>query len=144
MHRHSARRPALLLGTVAMVATGLLASSPAVGAAEVVGTPFTVNFQSEGAPVPAGHVADVGLPFDATRGYGWQAIATSLPVSIVGNGRDRNLQADQHVDTLIHAQLVKGAGVTTPAKWSAPCPTGPTTSPSAWATSGRTTTATTG
>ncbi len=58
-----------------------------------------INFQSEGAPVPAGYLPDVGTAF-GSRGngfsYGWDQSNTS--------GRDRQANADQRLDTLIHMQ----------------------------------------
>src|SRR5688500_9623666 len=61
-----------------------------------------VNFQPAGAAVPAGYVADVGLPF-GSRGnglsYGWNADNSA-------HTRDRNAgnSPDQRYDTLTHLQ----------------------------------------
>jgi hypothetical protein len=84
-----------------------------------VGT-IRINFQSEGALTPSGYLRDYGLGFGArTNGevagsgtasdasglsYGWVVPGTSSPRSMVGQGRDRNLVADQRLDTLLHMQ----------------------------------------
>jgi len=85
-------------------------------------TSLHVNFASQGAPVPSGYTADFGQAFDATRGSGWEADADGTPLSLVGNGRDRNdpTSPDQRYDTFIHMQLPAGStGVTTPGRWEA-------------------------
>jgi hypothetical protein len=58
------------------------------------------NFQPQGAPVPSGWLADSGLAFSATRGYGWTA-ADGLRRQC----GDRNAISDQVRDTFCHAQL---------------------------------------
>jgi hypothetical protein len=63
--------------------------------------PVKINFQPSGRPVPSGYLADVGLVF-GNRGngfsYGWNQVISSAT-------RDRNLNADQKLDTLVHTQL---------------------------------------
>ena len=81
--------------------------------------PLRVNFQSPSAPVPAGYVRDFGEPYGlrtlANQGggilsYGWVTPGTHTPLDLAtmgttpGNGRDRNLVADQRYDTLMHMQ----------------------------------------
>jgi glucose/arabinose dehydrogenase len=85
-----------------------------------------VNFQNESAPVPTGYAKDFGEPFDAARGRGWIAQDSPDPLSIVGNGRDRNAVADQRLDTLVHMQLPAGSGggVAVPARWEHALPSG--------------------
>jgi hypothetical protein len=56
--------------------------------------PLHVNFQPASAPVPAGYGKDSGLRFDPGRGWGWLDGA-SLQT------RDRNILADQRLDTLV-------------------------------------------
>jgi N-acetylneuraminic acid mutarotase len=89
------------------------------------------NYQPASAPVPAGYSVDSGLPFDAARGFGWVredslGAATHTPLDVSANTRDRNLVADQRLDTLLHMQLPAGtaSGVTTPAAWECALPTG--------------------
>jgi N-acetylneuraminic acid mutarotase len=94
-----------------------------------------VNFQSETAPVPAGYLRDFGQAYGARTGtdqgnglvYGWIRQADlSTPLSLVGNGRDRNVNSDQRLDTLVHMQLLSGSsgGVTTPGAWQIAVPNG--------------------
>ncbi|TDT18486.1 fibronectin type III domain protein [Ilumatobacter fluminis] len=76
------------------------------------GDTIRVNFQSETAPVPAGYVRDFGQPFGARTGadqgtgltYGWLDEDDDTPVDITPNGRDRGLNTDQRLDTLMHVQ----------------------------------------
>jgi hypothetical protein len=69
-----------------------------------------VNFQSPDAPVPNGYIADWGQPYGPKeRGgqqltFGWVHEGTTVPVSIVSQGRDRDLVTDQRQDTLIHME----------------------------------------
>lgn len=71
--------------------------------------PLRVNFQPAGAAVPAGYVADAGLPFSGAAGRGWLG---STPVET----RDRNLLADQRYDTF--------AFTSAPREWDAVLPPG--------------------
>ena len=69
-----------------------------------------INFQSESAAVPAGHLRDFGEPFGPRTGtdqshglrYGWVAPVDGTPLDLVGLGRDREAVADQRLDTLVH------------------------------------------
>jgi hypothetical protein len=71
-----------------------------------------VNFQSPDAPTPEGYIADYGEPYGPRTGswqghdltYGWVHEGTHQPVSIIGQGRDRNMVQEQRVDTLIHME----------------------------------------
>ena len=95
-----------------------------------------VNFQTDTAPLPAGHVKDSGLPYSAGRGYGWvtqDSVAaaphgthTSLDMTL--NARDRNLAPDQQLDTLIHMQYPPASPRTdvqkTPGAWEIDVPNG--------------------
>ena len=84
-----------------------------------------VNFQPAGSPVPSGYVVDSGLAYSATRGYGWVTQAslsgTHVPLDLSPNTRDRDLEADQRLDTLIHMQYPAGGSsptaVKTPGAW---------------------------
>jgi hypothetical protein len=79
-----------------------------------------VNFQSEGADVPAGFVRDFGEPFGSRTGadqggglsYGWVDPDSGAPLSLVGNGRDRDRTGiPQELDTIIHMQYGDVGGV---------------------------------
>ena len=108
----------VLLGLVPLVfLIATLGLATGAAAAETLTVVAQINFQSQGAPVPAGWVADVGQAFDASRGYGWVAMSSTAPLSLVGNGRDRNTNPDQRLDTFVHMQLGQGAGVPTPGRW---------------------------
>jgi hypothetical protein len=105
------------------VAFGVLV--PSAEADTLVTLPLQVDFQDAASTPATGYVADSGAAYDANRGYGWVAEATGLPLSIVGNGRDRNVVADARLDTFIHMQLPAGAdGVATNAAWKANVPNG--------------------
>ena len=87
-----------------------------------------MNFSDAATAPPAGYVRDSGDAFTAARGYGWVALGTSTPLSLAGNGRNRNPaagQPDVRLATFMHAQLPSGsAGVTTPGSWEAAVPNG--------------------
>lgn len=60
-----------------------------------------INFQPAGAPTPSGYLADSGQVFGLHSGgltYGWNQ-------SISSATRDRNVNPDQRLDTLVHTQL---------------------------------------
>lgn len=59
--------------------------------------PIRINFQLAGAPTPTGYVADTGLAFGTRNGlsFGWN-------VSHADVTRDRNINANQLLDTLSH------------------------------------------
>jgi len=85
--------------------------------------PAKINFQPGSASVPSGYLADVGAGFNDARGFGWvwqasltSATHTRLDLSL--NARDRNLEADQRLDTLIHMQYpTAGTYVNIPGAW---------------------------
>jgi fibronectin type 3 domain-containing protein len=53
-----------------------------------------INFQPSGAPVPASYQQDTGARYNAARGYGWNK-------DLNWNTRDRNVNADQRLDTFV-------------------------------------------
>jgi len=64
----------------------------------LAGDAYLVNFQLAGAPTPTRYLADVGLTYGDRGGgsiYGWTIDHTDV-------SRDRNLNLDQRLDTLIH------------------------------------------
>ena len=64
----------------------------------LAGDTYLVNFQPAGSPAPNRYLEDTGLVF-GSRGdglsYGWSIDHTNV-------ARERNLQADQRLDTLVH------------------------------------------
>ncbi|GAB7044459.1 hypothetical protein JCM9533A_83100 [Catenuloplanes niger JCM 9533] len=98
--------------------------------AAVTATPaafgLKINFSDAATVPPTGYRRDFGEAFTTTRGYGWVALGTAVPLSLVGNGRNRGSgQPDLRLATLIHAQLPAGSGgVTTPGSWEAAVPNG--------------------
>jgi glucose/arabinose dehydrogenase len=105
-----------------------LAAVPAVAAA----VDRNVNFQLAGAPVPAGYTADSGAAYSSTTGQGWvredSLGAAHVPLSLTGNGRDRNVAGDQRLDTFMHMQYpaagAPAGAVTTPGAWELAVPSG--------------------
>ncbi len=96
-------------------------STPAVAVTPNLASAFAqkVNFQSAAAPVPAGYLRDYGQAFGARTGadqgsglsFGWLSQAGRQPLDLsvggttnVGNGRDRDLETDQRLDTFMHMQ----------------------------------------
>jgi hypothetical protein len=78
------------------------------------GASLKVNFQPDGATVPAGYVKDSGDGYgDRGNGYtyGWDT-------DVSGDARDRNAHADQRYDTLIHMWR------TDPRTWEVELPNG--------------------
>jgi glucose/arabinose dehydrogenase len=94
-----------------------------VPVADVVSAGTTIariNFAAASNAVPHRYTNDTGSAYNATRGYGWISQTDSTPLSIVGNGRDRNnaTVADQRIDTFIAMQNTDATfGPTTPARW---------------------------
>ena len=69
-----------------------------------------VNFQPAASAIPVGYQADTGAAYTTGRGFGWS-------VSLTGNTRERNLNADQRKDTILF--------VGTPSRtWDAALPNG--------------------
>ena len=117
-------------------ASAPVSAVPAVGNALAV----KVNFSDLATAPPTGYVRDFGEAFAPRTGaeqgtgltYGWLDLATGDPLSLVGNGRNRNTgtppanEADTRLATLVHAQLPANAttGVHTPGKWELALPNG--------------------
>jgi hypothetical protein len=95
-----------------------------------------INFQPDSAPVPAGYTKDTGAAYSDARGYGWVrqdsvdggSNETRIPLDISPNGRDRNLNPDQRLNTLTHMQFpptsTNATAVKTPAAWEYKLPNG--------------------
>src|SRR6185436_11277921 len=91
------------------------------GASSAAATPVSVNFQPAGAPVPSGYVVDSGAAYSDTRGYGWVTQASlpsgkHVPLDLTPNTRDRNLETDERLDTMIHMQYPLASSLTTSVK----------------------------
>jgi len=107
------RRTRVGLVALALVVTGLAACTPA----DPPGT-IKVDFGPVGAAVSPGYVGDHGEAFSSSSGRGWISQTSTTPLSIVGNGRERNLTSDQKIDTFIHMQFTgTSGGVAKPARW---------------------------
>lgn len=109
----------------------LVAASLPVVAGTAQAAPFSarVNFSDQGTTPPSGYARDFGEAYGARpdgRTFGWVALGTTTPVSLVGNGRNRGAaQPDVRLATLVHAQLPPGSsGVTTPGSWEIAVPNG--------------------
>jgi hypothetical protein len=100
-----------------------------------------VNFQDQSTTPPAGYLADWGqgyaLRSDPGQGtgltYGWVVPGTSTPLSLVGNGRNRNNppysvnDPDLRLATFVHMQgndIAGFNGVATPGAWELAVPNG--------------------
>src|SRR4051812_17295302 len=110
----------LLLATVAERPSAP-AAKPTSTAAVVALTPVSVNFEPAGSPVPSGYVVDSGGAYSDTRGFGWVTEASlssssHQPLDLSPNTRDRNLETDQRLDTLIHMQYPPSGSSTTAVK----------------------------
>ena len=89
-----------------------------------------VNFQTATSVVPAGYLSDFGEPYGARTGadqgvgqsYGWVTPGSTNSISLVGNGRERNIHADQRLDTLMHMQYTGGSGVKATGAWEVSVP----------------------
>ncbi|MEU4805393.1 Ig-like domain-containing protein [Actinosynnema sp. NPDC023587] len=109
-----------LVVVVALLLTGIPAHAHAAFS-------LRVNFSDQATPPPTGYVRDFGEPYGTRAGghtYGWVAVGTTTPLSLVGNGRNRGTP-DVRLGTLVHAQLPAGsAGVPTPGSWELAVPAG--------------------
>jgi len=91
------------------------------------------NFQPASSPVPSGYQVDSGGAWSDVAGFGWVrqdslGSASHVPLDISPNTRDRNVESDQRLDTLVHMQYPLGGtavgAVTTPAAWEVAVPSG--------------------
>ncbi|WP_199512942.1 Ig-like domain-containing protein [Nucisporomicrobium flavum] len=99
-----------------------------LGYLEISPAALKVNFSDAATAPPSGYVRDSGEAYAGTRGYGWVQPGTSTPLSLAGNGRNRNpaaAQPDVRLATFVHMQLPSGStGVTTPGSWEVAVPPG--------------------
>jgi hypothetical protein len=121
--------------------SGNSAASATVSAMPTASTPpfsVNVNFQDDQTTPPSGYVRDFGQPYgartDANQGsgltYGWVTPGTTTPLSLVGNGRNRNSppysvgDADVRRATFVHMQYTGTSGVASPGAWEIAVPNG--------------------
>jgi len=99
-----------------------------------------VNFADQATVPPTGYLTDFGQAYgarsDANQGtgntYGWVQVGTHTPVSLAGNGRNRNTdssranQPDLRLATFLHMQRPASAagGTPTPGSWELAVPNG--------------------
>ena len=91
-----------------------LPNAPGAPALTWISGPTTIaqiNFQPTLSPVPVGYQKDDGSVYSAARRYGWDQ-------NLTGPTRDRNVNADQRLDTFVYV----GAGTT--ATWNHNLPNG--------------------
>ncbi|MBL4678619.1 MAG: T9SS type A sorting domain-containing protein [Mucilaginibacter sp.] len=74
-----------------------------------------INFQPSTSSIPAGYLADTGLPFDSTRKYGWISPTTGSPVNLSANMRARTSTGDARQLTLVQMQASASGQV--PGTW---------------------------
>ncbi|MFD7659898.1 Ig-like domain-containing protein, partial [Actinosynnema sp. NPDC059797] len=112
----------------ALLVSLLLLGSQVVGVAHAAVFTARVNFSDAATAPPAGYSRDFGEAY-GPRGdgqtYGWVALGTTTPLSLVGNGRNRGGGGDVRLATLVHAQLPPSSpGVPTPGGWELAVPAG--------------------
>ena len=80
-----------------------------------------MNFAAQSSATPSGYSNDYGVAWSDDAGQGWENAADGTPVSLVGNGRERNLAAspDKRYDTMIQMQqsAASSGGTQTPGQW---------------------------
>ncbi|MBV9950734.1 MAG: Ig-like domain-containing protein [Acidimicrobiia bacterium] len=116
VEKRMVRRVAAMAATLMCLALPLIGTTPAEAATQAT---IKVDFGPVGQKVPSGYHSDTGGAYSASTGRGWISQTTSSPLSIVGNGRDRNKVADARLDTLIAMQYTGSSGVAKPARWEA-------------------------
>ncbi|MEU5878698.1 Ig-like domain-containing protein [Spirillospora sp. NPDC047279] len=121
------------------LASALLAVGVVAGARQAAAEPTfaaKVDFGDQATAPVAGYVTDYGQAYGARTGpnqgsgltYGWVTAGSTTPVSLVGNGRNRNPAAgepDQRLATLMHMQLpATSPGVHVTGSWEIAVPNG--------------------
>ncbi|AMR33663.1 hypothetical protein A0256_20630 [Mucilaginibacter sp. PAMC 26640] len=76
---------------------------------------ININFQPSGTSTPSGYKADVGLPYDATRKYGWINPSSKQAVSLQANMRLRSGTGDVKQLSLVQMQATTNSQV--PGTW---------------------------
>lgn len=111
-------RPRIIAAAATVLALSLSAVAiPATAYADtLVGSTFKVDFQATSSSTPAGYVGDSGQAYTADRGFGWTN-SSDVPLDMTANGRQRNVNSDPRLDTLIMMQAASGQ--TTQGTWKA-------------------------
>ncbi|WP_036196277.1 malectin domain-containing carbohydrate-binding protein [Nocardioides aequoreus] len=118
-------------------ASGVASATPSAGATDVT---LKVDFGTATTTPASGYLLDYGQAFGARTGanqgtglsFGWVSPDTSTPVSLVGNGRNRNTESpsanepDARRATTMHMQYVGTAAgsVTASGSWEVAVPNG--------------------
>ncbi|WP_432570274.1 OmpL47-type beta-barrel domain-containing protein [Kineococcus sp. SYSU DK005] len=117
------RRPGapIVAGTALAVLVPLAQAPAATAAEDATRTSARVDFQSQAAATFPGYTADHGQPYSDTTGSGWLDDVTGAPLSLVGNGRQRNsaVSPDKRYDTIVQMQQTTSAygGTARPGRW---------------------------
>jgi hypothetical protein len=97
---------------------------------------ISINFQDAATSPPLGFVTDYGQAYGVRNGkdqgvlltYGWKKRSDGVPLSLVGNGRNRNTPEDILLATIFHMQAddISGSfqGVKTEGYWEFKLPNG--------------------
>ncbi len=118
------------------------AGNASAGSLPATATPLAfslaVDFSDEATAPAAGYERDFGEAYGPRSGptqgtgatYGWVRVGTATPLSLVGNGRNRNTgenagQPDARLATFVHMQLPTGTtGVAVAGSWELAVPDG--------------------
>ena len=119
MQKRTIRHIAAMAATLTCLALPMVGAAPTTADAAAAQATIKVDFGPVGQTVPSGYYSDTGAAYSSSTGRGWISQTTTSPLSIVGNGRDRNKVADPRLDTLIAMQYSGSAGVAKPARWEA-------------------------
>ena len=115
------------LPVIALTAAAL-AAPPSAGLAHAAAFTARIDFSDQATVPAAGYARDFGEPYgirSTGRTFGWVALGTTTPLSLVGNGRNRGGSGDPRLATLVHAQLpATSPGVSTPGSWEIAVPSG--------------------
>ncbi len=90
--------------------------------APVLAEPIKINFRPGSSAAPAGYTSDNGLPYDATRKFGWINATTQTPSDYSGNTRLRSGAGDARQLSLV--QMQASSENTAPGAWEHIVPNG--------------------
>ncbi|HKP97191.1 MAG TPA: malectin domain-containing carbohydrate-binding protein [Fibrobacteria bacterium] len=105
----------------------LAAALPSLAAVNV-----KINFQPDASAVPAGFIKDIGLPFDAARGFGWVteaslSTASHVPLDLRPNSRDRaraGIAPELNTQIQFQDPIVQAPRINTRGAWEYAVPAG--------------------
>jgi hypothetical protein len=100
-----------LIYAVTVTLLGGSAAQAAPPRAPLVRTAVHVDFGTRTTVAPRGYLTDYGLPFTATRGYGWEKASTGKAMSLVGKGvrRPSARGRDRRYDSVMPMQPAHAA-----------------------------------